>query len=131
MSPSNSYYHLHEGILLRRLGDNEGALAELRLAEKLDSSSALTDLQLGTLYEKLQQYPKAKEQLETAIHLDPHLSSAYYHLRGVDLHLGLADESKRAYEQFKLTKTCEEGQTSDPAGAAISSADIGDTKPKF
>jgi tetratricopeptide (TPR) repeat protein len=131
MSPSNSYYHLHEGILLRRLGDNQGALGEMRLAEKLNPSNALTHFELGSLLEKMQQYREAKAQLETAVRLNPHLSNAYYHLRGIDAHLGLTDESKKADEQFKLTKAYEEGETSDLFTTVMSSAEINVPTPKF
>ena len=124
MSPSNAYYHLHEGILLRRLGDNQGALGEMRMAEKLNPSYALTRFELGSLLESMQQYREAKAELEAAVRLNPHLSSAYYHLRGIDAHLGLIDESRKAYEQFKLTKAYEEGETSDPFSTVMSSAEI-------
>jgi tetratricopeptide (TPR) repeat protein len=129
MNSSSPYYHLHYGILLRRLGDTQGALEEMRLAEKINPSYALTHLELGTLYEKLQEYPEAKKQLEAAVRLDPHLPTAYYHLRTVYLHLGLPDESKKAYEQFKLTKAYAEGEVSDPTATAISSGEIEGAQP--
>ena len=124
MSPSNAYYHLHEGILLRRLGDNQGALSEMRMAEKLNPSYALTSFELGSLLEKMLEYREAKKELETAVRLNPHLSAAYYHLGGIDAHLGLIDDSRKAYEQFKRTKAYEEGETSDPFSTVMSSAEI-------
>ena len=124
MSPSNAYYHLHEGILLRRLGDNQGALSEMRMAEKLNPSYALTSFELGSLLEKMQEYREAKKELETAVRLNPHLSAAYYHLGRIDAHLGLTDDSRKAYEQFKRTKAYEEGETSDPFSTGMPSAEI-------
>lgn len=131
MKPSNSYYHLQYGILLKRLEDNQAALDELHLAEKLYPSYALTHFELGSLYEKLGDYPQARKQLETAVDLNPQLSTAYYHLRGVYLHLGLPDESKKAFDQFKLAKAQEGEEVPDPAAMAISSADIEDPPHHF
>src|SRR5262249_43289162 len=104
MKPANPYYHLHYGILLKRLGDNAAAMNEMNLAERLNASYALTHYELGTLYEKLGDYPQARNQLESAVDLNPQFSAAYYHLRGVYHHLGLPDQSKRAYDQFRLAQ---------------------------
>ena len=131
MKPSNPYYHLQYGILLKRMEDNRGALDEMRLAERLYPSYALTHFELGSLYEKLQDYPHARKQLETAVDLNPQLSTAYYHLRGVYLHLGLPDESKKAFDQFKLAKAQEGEEVPDPAAVAISSAEIEDPQHDF
>ena len=124
MKPSNPYYHLQYGILLKRMEDNRGALDEMHLAEKLYPSYALTHFELGSLYEKLQDYPQARKQLETAVELNPHLSTAYYHLGGVYLHLGLSDASKKALDRFQLAKAQEGEEVPDPAAMAISSAEI-------
>jgi tetratricopeptide (TPR) repeat protein len=124
MKPANSYYHLHYGILLKRLGDNAGAMKEMNTAERLNPSYALTHYELGSLCEKLGNYPQARKQLEAAVDLNPQLSAAYYHLRGVYQHLGLPDQSRRAYDQFRLTQPRGEEETPDPAATAISAAEI-------
>jgi tetratricopeptide (TPR) repeat protein len=56
MSPRNAYYHLHYGILLNRMGDGEGALREMKLAESLDHFNPLTYLNLGLVEARLQTY---------------------------------------------------------------------------
>lgn len=124
MKPANSYYHLHYGILLKRLGDDAGAMKEMNTAERLNPSYALTHYELGSLYEKLGDYPQARNQLEAAVNLNPQLSAAYYHLRGVYQRLGLPDQSKQAYDQFRLTQPQGEEDTPDPAAMAISPAEI-------
>ena len=125
MRPANPYYHLHYGILLKRLGDDADAMKEMGTAERLNPSYALTHYELGSAYEKLGNYTQARTQLESATELDPELSAAYYHLRGVYRHLGLPDQSKMAYDQFlKLTQAHEGEEIADPAVSAISVVDI-------
>ena len=124
MKPANPYYHLHYGILLKRLGDNTAAMDEMNTAERLNASYALTHYELGTLYEKLGNYPQARKQLEIAADLNPQLSAAYYHLRAVYQHLGLPDRSKRAYDQFRLAQARGGEEVPDPTATAISAAEI-------
>jgi tetratricopeptide (TPR) repeat protein len=124
MKPANPYYHLHYGILLKRLGHNTAAMNEMSIAEKLNASYALTHYELGTLYEKLGNYPQARKQLESAVDLNPQFSAAYYHLRGVYHHLGLPDQSQRAYDHFRLAQARGKEEAPDPAATAISAAEI-------
>ena len=74
LEPSNPYYHLHYGILLKHEGDNRGALTEMKTAEEMNPSYALTHFELGTVYEKLGDYGQATMQLEAALKLNPGLS---------------------------------------------------------
>jgi tetratricopeptide (TPR) repeat protein len=124
MSPRNAYYHLHYGILLNRMGDSEGALREMKLAESLDHFNPLTYLNLGLLEARLQNYAEARKRLETAVQLDSNLSSAYYSLIRVYRHLGLSELSQAAYEKFQLAKGREQQEEADPVGAALSSSDL-------
>ena len=121
MQPESPYYHLHYGILMSRLGDDAGALDEMKLAERLDSSYALTHLNLGSLYSRMQKYTEAREQLETAVQLNPNLSSAYYILGSVYHHLSLDDKSRAAFEQFQKAKAVAQDQPVDLAERLISS----------
>ena len=84
------------------MGDSEGALREMELAEALDHSNPLTYFNLGLLEARLENYTEARKRLETAVQLDSNLSSAYYCLGGVYHHLGLSDLSQAAYEKFQL-----------------------------
>jgi len=131
MSPRNAYYHLHYGILLNHMGDSEGALREMKIAEALDHSNPLTYLNLGLVEARLQNYTEARKRLETAVQLDSNLSSAYYSLGGVYRHLGLTELSKAAYEKFQLAKGREQ-EEADPVEAALSPSDLHsrDSSPK-
>jgi tetratricopeptide (TPR) repeat protein len=124
MSPRNAYYHLHYGILLNRMGDSEGALREMKLAESLDHFNPLTYLNLGLLEARLQNYAEARKRLETAVQLDSNLFSAYYCLIRVYRHLGLSELSQAAYEKFQLAKGREQQEEADPVEAALSSSDL-------
>ena len=124
MSPRNAYYHLHYGILLNRMGDSEGALREMKLAEALDHFNPLTYLNLGLVEARLQNYAEARKRLETAVQLDSNLSSAYYCLGGVYRHLGLSELSQAAYEKFQLAKAREQQEEADPVETALSPSDL-------
>ena len=132
MSPQNAYYHLHYGILLNHTGDGEGALREMKIAEALDHSNPLTYLNLGLVEVRLQNYTEARKRLETAVRLNPNLSSAYYNLGGVYRHLGLTELSKAAYEKFQVAKGREQQEEVDPVEAALSPSDFRtrDSSPK-
>jgi tetratricopeptide (TPR) repeat protein len=120
LEPSNPYYHLHYGILLKHEGDNHRALGEMKTAEEMNPSYALTHFELGTVYEKLGQYEEARTQLQAALELNPDLSAPYYHLGAVYSHLGRAEESKAAFARFNVMKEPSEQVNSDPAAFAIS-----------
>jgi tetratricopeptide (TPR) repeat protein len=130
MSPLNPYYLVHYGILLKELGDSDGALKEMEIAETLDHSNPLTYLNLGLLESQLQKYEEARKQLETAVQLDSNLAAAYYCLGGVYHHLGLADLSRTAYQQFQRAKALEQQEQTDPVEAAFSSSDSHTSTPK-
>lgn len=123
LEPSNPYYHLHYGILLKHEGDNHRALSEMKTAEEMNPSYALTHFELGTVYEKLGQYEEARTQLQAALELNPDLSAPYYHLGAVYSHLGRAEESKAAFAKFNVMKKQSEQANSDPAASAISDED--------
>jgi tetratricopeptide (TPR) repeat protein len=120
VKPANAYYHLHYGILLKRLGDDDAAMKEMETAERLNPSYALTHYELGSLYERLGKYKVARIQFESAVRLDPNLSAAYYHLRSVYHHLGLLRQSRRAYDQFKLIQARGRHEVNDSALTASS-----------
>ncbi len=124
LEPSNPYYHLHYGILLKHEGDNRGALTEMKTAEEMNPSYALTHFELGTVYEKLGDYGQATMQLEAALKLNPGLSAAYYHLGAVYAHMGRSQESEVAYEKFRAAKEHPEQPNSDPAASAVSEEEL-------
>jgi tetratricopeptide (TPR) repeat protein len=124
MNPQNAYYHLEYGVLLNRMGDNEGALREMGLAETLDHFNAMAYFNLGRMEARQENYPKAKAQLETAVQLDANLSVAYYWLIQVYHRLGLSELSQAAYKQFELAKAREQQEGTDPVEAALSHSDL-------
>jgi tetratricopeptide (TPR) repeat protein len=124
LEPSNPYYHLHYGILLKHEGDNRGALGEMKTAEEMNPSYALTHFELGTVYEKLGDYGQATRQLEAALKLNPGLTAAYYHLGAVYAHVGRSQESEAAYEKFRAAKEHPEQPNSDPAASAVSEEEL-------
>jgi tetratricopeptide (TPR) repeat protein len=128
MDPSNPYYHLHYGILLKHEGDSRGALGEMKTAEEQNPSYALTHFELGTVYEKLGDYAQAKSQLEAALKLNPDLSAAYYHLGAVYAHVGREEESKTAYAKFLVEKDRSDQPNPDPVASAISEEELEATK---
>jgi tetratricopeptide (TPR) repeat protein len=123
MSPQNPFYHLHYGVVLSRMEDGDGALREIRLAEKLDPSNAMANFNLGGLEARLGDYADARQQLEVAVRLDPQLSAACYRLGGVYHHLGLTEMSRAAYEKFRQASV-QEREGADPIEAAISSSEL-------
>jgi tetratricopeptide (TPR) repeat protein len=118
MNPRNPYYHLHYGLLLSRTGHFEEAESEMKRAETLDPSYAITYLRLGDVDVEMREYAAARTQLETAVRLDPHLSSSYYTLGRVYYRLGLRAKSREALEKFQTMKSQAENET-DPMGAAV------------
>jgi tetratricopeptide (TPR) repeat protein len=124
MSPQNAYYHLLYGILLNRLGESDGALREMELAETLDHSNPLTYFNLGLLEARLENYTDARKRLETAVRLDPNLSAAYYALGGVYHHLGLPELSQAAYQKFQLANGREQQEEADPVESALTHSEF-------
>lgn len=114
LKPNNPFCHLHYGILLSRLGDNDGAIQQVRIAEKLDPSYALTHFNLGHLCKETGSYVEARQELETAVKLKPSLAAAYYQLGWVYHRLGMEAESRRAYQKFEEASLAEKRQVTNP-----------------
>jgi tetratricopeptide (TPR) repeat protein len=114
LKPQNPFYHLHYGMLLSRMGDNNTAIQQVKIAENLDSSYALTHYSLGHLYKETGDYGEAREELETAVKLRPSLSQGYYQLGTVYHHLGLEAQSQEAYQTFEKMSLDEKRKIADP-----------------
>jgi tetratricopeptide (TPR) repeat protein len=114
LKPQNPFYHLHYGMLLSRMGDNNAAIQQVKIAENLDSSYPLTHYSLGHLYKETGDYSKARQELETAVELRPSLSQAYYQLGTVYHHLGLEAQSQKAYHTFEKMSLDEKRKIADP-----------------
>ena len=70
LDPAQPLAHLDLGILLSDAGDNEGALRELTLAEKLNPSDVNVHWRLGRLYRTMGRTDEAKVELEKASRLN-------------------------------------------------------------
>jgi Tfp pilus assembly protein PilF len=60
---------------------------------------------LGRLYNQTGDYEQARQELETAIRLEPGLTQAYYQLGAVYHHLGSEEKSRQAYQKFQQLNT--------------------------
>ncbi len=70
LDPAQPLAHLDLGILLSDAGDNEGALRELTLAEKLNPNDVNVHWRLGRLYRTMGRTDEAKAELEKASKLN-------------------------------------------------------------
>ncbi len=70
LDPAQPLAHLDLGILLSDAGDNEGALRELTLAEKLNPNDVNVHWRLGRLYRTMGRTDEAKAELEKASRLN-------------------------------------------------------------
>jgi tetratricopeptide (TPR) repeat protein len=114
LAPSNPFYHLHYGTLLGRMGDSTAAIEQVRTAERLDPSYALTHYNLGHLYKETGDFQGARQELEAAIRDRPGLAEAYYQLGTVYHHLGMEDDSRKAYQEFQKITAEEKRKLVDP-----------------
>jgi tetratricopeptide (TPR) repeat protein len=93
--------HANLGILYRRAGKADEAVAELEIAVKLGAAQAPYWNQLGIAYRQQGRFDKAREAYERAIGLDPKYAMAKLNL-GVlfDLYLWDAAHALEQYEQY-------------------------------
>src|SRR5687768_1622634 len=77
----DAYYHFSLGIQKRMEGDAEAALAELRLAQKLDPKAAAIHAAAARLLRELGKGAEAVAEAQAAVRVDP---------KSVDAHLTLA-----------------------------------------
>jgi tetratricopeptide (TPR) repeat protein len=70
LDPAQPLAHLDLGIVLSDAGDNEGALRELTLAEKLNPNDVNVHWRLGRLYRTMGRTDEAKAELEKASRLN-------------------------------------------------------------
>jgi Tfp pilus assembly protein PilF len=106
---------------MSRLADNAAALRKMQGAEHLDSSYALTHLNLGFLYARMQDHVDARTQLERTVQLNRNLQAGHYILGSVYHHLSLDDKSQSAYEHFRKVKAREKRGPADLAERLMSS----------
>jgi tetratricopeptide (TPR) repeat protein len=62
------------------MGQYDGGVTQVLLAEKLGPTYAQSYASLGQIYAQMDRYQEARGQLERAVHLDPSLAAPYYTL---------------------------------------------------
>ena len=92
---------LEEGIWQYKHENYEEALVILKEAREEDPSSSITAYYLGLTYKQLQDYKKAKPELEAAVTLKPHIKGALIEL--IDL-LYKSDNTKEAKKWIQVAE---------------------------
>jgi tetratricopeptide (TPR) repeat protein len=105
---------------------HDAAVAEMRLAEKLDPAYVQAYLTLGQLYAQKRNYREARRQLERAVQLDRKRAEAYYTLGSVYHHLGMTAKSQSSYKTFQQLKSAQ--PKPDPVAEAIQGSTAADSK---
>jgi TolB-like protein/tetratricopeptide (TPR) repeat protein len=98
LGPNCLTAHLSYGLLLSLLGRHEEALAELRLAERLDPLSLLVGTQIGFALYAARRYGEAVERLEQTLELDDAFPLAHTALGMVFIQQSLHE---RAMAEFR------------------------------
>jgi Flp pilus assembly protein TadD len=129
LQPENAHYHLHYGVLLVRLHENDPAppapnehdpaLENLLEARKLDPSNPLARYQLGKLYRKAGRLAEAQAELEAAVRLRPTLSPAVYQLALLYRQMGEESKARTAFEKHSLLTQRERTDEYEPIDANL------------
>src|SRR5262249_28250767 len=69
---------LYAWMILRARGDTEAAHREFKAAERIGGSDVMNQMHLGTPYYAERKFPKAIEQYEKALALEPRSSNAHW-----------------------------------------------------
>ncbi len=93
--PSSPEAHVELGTLF---SDDPGrAIPEFQKAIELDANYEPAHYQLGVTYRASAQFPKAKQELEAALRLNPQDARAWGHLGFVQAELGDAGQAERCF----------------------------------
>lgn len=110
--PNNPFYLLQYGLLLSLLGDVQSGLREVLKARDLLPNYAPIHFHLGRLYFQAGEFAHARDELETAVHMQPtDLPEAYYRLGEVYHRLGNEEKSRQAYAKFQELKAKRKRET--------------------
>ncbi len=105
--PEVSYYL---GLLAQEQGDDARAIALLEKAVQQLPSYALARIALGSSYLRVKNYPRARQELETAVQLAPDEPSGHYNLA---LLYARTKERAKADEQMRIVEDLKsKGRTS-------------------
>ena len=113
------YYYL--GLVAQEQNDDAGAIVLFEKAVQKLPSYAHTRIALGASYMKLKNYTRAREELETAVKLDPDEPSAHYNLALLYARIkepAKAQEEMRIIEKLKAKGTSASGIVVLPPGSS-------------
>jgi tetratricopeptide (TPR) repeat protein len=102
------FYYL--GLVAQEQNDDAKAIGLFEKAVQKLPNYAFARIALGSSYIKLRNYPRAKEELETAVKLDPEEPTAHYNL--ALLYARLKDPA-RAQEEMKIVEKLKAKGASD------------------
>lgn len=100
LHPTASYYV----SLGKELRDRQSAIAAFEGALALDKSYAQAHLELGRLYVQMEEFDKARPELEKAVDLQPDFYEADYLLGRLYHRLGEEERSRRVLKEFEEKK---------------------------
>jgi tetratricopeptide (TPR) repeat protein len=107
--------YVNLGALLSSTGHPEEALPLLLQAIQLDPAGVNGHRELGKAYSHLEQFDKARQELERAVELAPQVAAPHYLLAQTYRKLGLLDKAQAETERYRqLTST----HSSDNEGKA-------------
>jgi len=93
--------HYHLAQALNGLNRADESVSELQIAIKLSPDDGDSHCLLGATYSLLDEYEKARSSYEAAVRLQPGSLAAQYGVAVTYTKLGMADQSKRAMEQYQ------------------------------
>ena len=100
-----------KGIILKRQGDFEGAIRELRHVTEHDDRCWGACYNLAVCHKYLQQYPEAMRAMAAALRIDPRHPSGHYQMITLARRVGDVELAKRHREIFDQIKgTVDESQ---------------------
>jgi Flp pilus assembly protein TadD len=97
-------------------GDDSRAIALFQRAVQILPSYALPRIALGSTYLRLKDYEKARQELETAVKLDPEEPSGHYNLA---LLYARTKQPDKAQEQMRIVEELKSRQRTPSGGLVL------------
>ncbi len=104
------------GLVAQDQGDDSRAIALFQKAVQLLPSYALPRIALGSTYLRLKDYEKARQELETAVKLDPEEPSGHYNLA---LLYARTKQPDKAQEQMRIVEDLKSKQRTPSGGLVL------------
>jgi tetratricopeptide (TPR) repeat protein len=110
-----AFYYL--GVIAQEQGANQKAIELFQRTIQLDPLFANAHIALGSVYLKLKDYPRARQELEIGVKLNPDSSKAHYNL--AILYARLKDPQRAQEEMRIIEKLKSEGKTAEDEVDAV------------